>query len=439
MTRVRCLIVLLAAGAALADVPVVTDGRAVATVVIPVDALPVVRYAADELVFHVKQASGATLPVVTADQAPEGSPQLRIGWYPPPRLPRFDPATLGLDACLLRAEGQVLTIFGRDSGGPPLDTRTGAGTLMGVYELLASRLGVRWLWPGDLGVVVPAAKTIVFPDEDRIWTPQLLKRHVRAGNMARGDLARGFTAEGARPICTTRPCSSGGTGSARRCRCGTAMPSSSTGSATGRPTPNGSSSSTASAGRPPRAGGSRCASPTPGSSRRWCRSGATARPPMAWRTSTVARTTSPGSVPASAASPGTARSLRTSRHGSDRGWSRTATRGSGSPAQQLAAQEDPGAVILGYAYVNYAHPPTSGIQLNANIWIGTVPDLFFPATAGGAAVGQGPVGGLGPDRLPPVPAAKLLPRRLLHAADLRPPVRRRVHLRSGPRDDLHRF
>ncbi len=189
-------LVLVWAQLAIAELPVVTAGRAVATVVVAADAPPVVRYAADELVFHVKRASGATLPIVTAERAPAGQPQIRLGAVPAALLPGFDSRLLEPDACLLRTVGRTLFVSGRDTAGPPLEMRTGAGTLMGVYELLASRLGVRWLWPGELGVVVPPAQSIVLPDEDRLWTPQLIQRQVRSGNMARGDLTRGFSEAG---------------------------------------------------------------------------------------------------------------------------------------------------------------------------------------------------------------------------------------------------
>lgn len=49
--------------------------------------------------------------------------------------------------------------------------------------------------------------------------------------------------------------------------------------------------------------------------------------------------------------------------------------------QQLAAKADPDATVVAYAYVNYAPPPSESIRLNRNIFVGTVPDLFFPRTA----------------------------------------------------------
>ena len=58
---------------------IVTDGRAVATVVIADEPLPVVQFAAEELVYHVKRATGAELAVV-AESAMPGlrSPNSRV-------------------------------------------------------------------------------------------------------------------------------------------------------------------------------------------------------------------------------------------------------------------------------------------------------------------------------------------------------------------------
>ena len=41
------------------------------------------------------------------------------------------------------------------------------GTLLGVYEVLEDFLGVRWLWPGDLGTYVPRRSTFVVPKSIR--------------------------------------------------------------------------------------------------------------------------------------------------------------------------------------------------------------------------------------------------------------------------------
>ncbi len=48
--------------------------------------------------------------------------------------------------------------------------------------------------------------------------------------------------------------------------------------------------------------------------------------------------------------------------------------------QELAAHHDPDAIVAGYGYVNYAPPPVRE-KLNDHVWIGFVPDSFFPRSA----------------------------------------------------------
>ena len=54
-----------------------------------------------------------------------------------------------------------------------------SGTLLGVYELLEDYLGVRWLWPGDLGTYVPRRQhDRRFPTTDKTVKPRLLYRNL---------------------------------------------------------------------------------------------------------------------------------------------------------------------------------------------------------------------------------------------------------------------
>ena len=55
-----------------------------------------------------------------------------------------------------------------------------SGTEFAVYEFLDKKMGVRWLYPGDTGIVVPPCKTISFKEgESGKWVPPLLWAYVR--------------------------------------------------------------------------------------------------------------------------------------------------------------------------------------------------------------------------------------------------------------------
>ncbi len=120
-------IILLSICASLADVPdvdlapvdLVRDGEPVAVVVLPADAEPIAVYAADELVYHVEKASGATLKIVhePLDQRPD-VPAVYVGATQAARAAGIDPETLAvLDtnlALIDSAIGEVRLVLDRD-------------------------------------------------------------------------------------------------------------------------------------------------------------------------------------------------------------------------------------------------------------------------------------------------------------------------------------
>ncbi len=61
------------------------------------------------------------------------------------------------------------------------------GTLFAVYDLLERELGVRWLFPGEHGEVVPQRATITLPDIHRREQPRIAKRKVRDVAVSRED------------------------------------------------------------------------------------------------------------------------------------------------------------------------------------------------------------------------------------------------------------
>ena len=73
-----------------------------------------------------------------------------------------------------------LFILGKESDSDPLDkSNPDVGTLFGVYEFLEKYVGVRWLWPGELGTYVPRTKTIELPAIKQLEEPALLFRNMR--------------------------------------------------------------------------------------------------------------------------------------------------------------------------------------------------------------------------------------------------------------------
>lgn len=178
-----------------ADVPIVSGDKARAVVVIAAEPTPTVTYAAEELVRHVEKATGVELPVAREDDIPD-QPEGRIylGDTKAARAAGINPADLGPDTFRLKTDGDRLFIAGMESAdADPLDfgrpripsSGTGynpyGGPLFGVYEWLQRELGVRWLWPGELGTYVPQAEHIVVGETDRTVSPPFSMRRFRLG------------------------------------------------------------------------------------------------------------------------------------------------------------------------------------------------------------------------------------------------------------------
>ena len=184
-------------------IPLVKDGQPNAVIVTPGEPNAVVRYAAQELNYHLARATGAKLPVVAEGAIPPGAAAVRVylGDTRAARAAGIDSAgSLPAETFVLRARDNALIIAGRDAEGDPLDRDTPAGTLFGVYEWLERDLGVRWMWPGELGTYVPRARTVTARPADERISPRFFQRHVRHG-LGFGDKlenpALGFTPKAA--------------------------------------------------------------------------------------------------------------------------------------------------------------------------------------------------------------------------------------------------
>lgn len=161
---------------------IVRDGQAHAVIVTPANALPVVQYAAQELCWHVEKASGAKLPIVTEDRVePSQTTRIYLGECAETRKVGVDPSKLPVNACIVRVMGDSMFLVGVDGKGVlPSDDATPMGTLFAVYEWLDTQMGVRWLWPGELGTYVPVWKTIISgPEGEAVFQPPFIHTNLR--------------------------------------------------------------------------------------------------------------------------------------------------------------------------------------------------------------------------------------------------------------------
>src|SRR5580704_10196375 len=147
---------------AIAQVTLVRGGKARAVVVTAARPSPVAAYAVEELVAHVKKATGQKLPVVPETSIPsEYVSRIFVGVTDAAKRQGIDIKNLQIEEYVLRTVGTDLYILGKelwpeDYHGTrprysepwnPLSTEcVHSGTLLGIYEILETNLGVRWLW-----------------------------------------------------------------------------------------------------------------------------------------------------------------------------------------------------------------------------------------------------------------------------------------------------
>ncbi|MCK5806301.1 MAG: DUF4838 domain-containing protein [Lentisphaeria bacterium] len=365
-----------------ADILLVDKRTPIATIVTAVKPTAVAAYAAKELADHIEQATGIRLPVITeATHAAASETRVYIGACDAARAADIVPAREPVENCALKTAGKHLFIVGDDDDADPLKMSTRAGTLWGVYELLETEMGVRWIWPGKTGIVVPKTTRIAFSTQSRTISPWLLRRNLRPGLNLRGDMNNGFTREGLKTYAKSQSVF------LRRHRMGSPLPLR-YGHAFnrfwkryGKEHPDwfqligdgkrGPSSAHArysmcvsnpelhaeivrlwkerSASQPDTFVNINCCE---NDIRGLC----TCERCMSWdgpQPETIYPRFGPRVV-------------------TDRYAKFYLT------VQQMAAKTDPKATVIAYAYVNYAPPPSPSIKLNQNIFIGTVPDLFFP-------------------------------------------------------------
>lgn len=199
-------IVLVAlAGVALAGEPqtppavrLVADGRPLAAIVVPDAAAQAARrgvtrwnnptsataLAALELAEYIEKATGARLPIVGESEPPSALPaRIHLGDVRANTV-HFAAQPPAPEEFILQTAPGTLHICGGDTA--PGDVAC-LGTLYGVYALLEEQLGVRWLFPGEHGEVVPRHATFELPPLNRREQPRIAKRRIRNVAVSRED------------------------------------------------------------------------------------------------------------------------------------------------------------------------------------------------------------------------------------------------------------
>jgi hypothetical protein len=154
--------------------------QARAVIIVPEKPSLLVENASRVLRDHLRQMSTAELPIRTEDRI-TGSPSqdhvwILVGEGKLTKKLGLTSKGLGPGGIVLHAKGHVVALFGTDAH-TPSDPN---GTRYAVTTLLEDKLGVRYLWPGELGKVVPRRDTITVADFQHRFTPKLAQRRIRS-------------------------------------------------------------------------------------------------------------------------------------------------------------------------------------------------------------------------------------------------------------------
>lgn len=161
-------------------VTLIESGKARAMIVIPDNPSPAAKRALTMLQSHLQQITGITLPVTTeskvATEPSEQQPFILLGEGRLANQLGFNTEGLGAGGMLAEAKGNVVALIGTDTHTLP----DYWGTLYATTRFL-EQIGVRYLWPGESGKVMPHVRTLEVKDFKVRLTPALAQRHVRSG------------------------------------------------------------------------------------------------------------------------------------------------------------------------------------------------------------------------------------------------------------------
>ena len=184
----------LSGTSAFADITLVRDGKAQAVIIVPeglykqvqkpaeqlTSAAMSVPLAAVELADYLHKVSGVRPEIATEPQnGVEAASRIYIGHCQANADLAAQP-----EEFVIHTKGSDLHIRGGDAAPGGLICH---GTLYGVYDFIERELGVRWLFPGEHGEVVPKQATITLSDIHRREKPRIAKRKVRDVAVSRED------------------------------------------------------------------------------------------------------------------------------------------------------------------------------------------------------------------------------------------------------------
>ena len=195
--RLFTLLILFPFALLSSEITLIENGTPKVRIVIASDAPQSVRYAAEELRTHLKQRTGAEIPLSDDTAVPaDGLLPFCLGISKMTHQLGIQVGKTGPDGYFLAATEKYVVIAGHDAkGNPPmgiihplraqeawnpglkLAAFGEVGTLNGVYRFLEEYAGIRWYMPGELGTVIPKNPTLKIPETVKNAAPDFEYRY----------------------------------------------------------------------------------------------------------------------------------------------------------------------------------------------------------------------------------------------------------------------
>ena len=159
----------------------VSGGKIQFELVVPSDASPSAQYAGEEAAELLSKAFGKTITVVAA--ASGQVPAIIIGCKATAVEAGIDLNQLDRDGFRIKTSGNNILIIGRDDlqkrplAMSPYGDGGERATLFGVYNFLELFAGVRFYFPGELGVIIPERQEWKLPAIDIYDRPDKVQRN----------------------------------------------------------------------------------------------------------------------------------------------------------------------------------------------------------------------------------------------------------------------
>ncbi len=181
----------LAGGATLSadDLILAENGISRAPIILFADAPPLTREAAEELARCLEKVTGAAPELIIG--APDAIPDraIWVGVQPAVRglFPELDLDFAHPEEILIAANARHVLIAGRDRWDPDqlvveginekiIGRQSEYGTVNAIHTFIQEQLGVRWLWPGELGEDYPTRPTLSLAPFATRFHPQIRSR-----------------------------------------------------------------------------------------------------------------------------------------------------------------------------------------------------------------------------------------------------------------------